>query len=61
MGFHETLQFCEDLGADPLFVGFAAETCMFRLVEDVPLAEMGWVETNFLDAIQYANGSPSTK
>jgi alpha-L-arabinofuranosidase len=60
MGFYETLQFCEDLRAKPLYVGFAGETCMFRNVEDVPLPEMGWVETNFLDAIQYANGSPST-
>lgn len=60
MGFYETLQFCEDLGAEPLYVGFAGETCMFRNVEDVPLPEMGWVETNFLDAIQYANGSAST-
>ena len=34
---------------------------MFRNVEDVPLSQMGWVETNFLDAIQYANGDSSTK
>ncbi len=60
MGFYETLQFCEDLGAEPLYVGFAGETCMFRNVEDVPLSDMGWVETNFLDAIEYANGSLST-
>ena len=61
MGFFETLQFCEDLGAEPLYVGFAGETCMFRNVEDVPMSQMGWVETNFLDAIQYANGDPSTE
>jgi alpha-L-arabinofuranosidase len=60
MGFYETLQFCEDLGAEPLYVGFAGETCIFRNVEDVPLPQMGWVETNFLDAIQFANGAPST-
>jgi alpha-L-arabinofuranosidase len=61
MGFHEYLQFCEDIGAEPLYVGFAGETCMFREVEDVPMAEMGWVVTNFLDAIEYANGTPSTR
>ena len=61
MGFFETLQFCEDLGAEPLYVGFAGETCIFRNVEDVPLPQMGWVETNFLDAIQFANGAPSTR
>jgi alpha-L-arabinofuranosidase len=33
---------------------------MFRHAEDVPLADMGWVVTNFLDAIEYANGDAST-
>jgi alpha-L-arabinofuranosidase len=61
MGFHEYLQFCEDIGSEPLYVGFAGETCMFREAEDVPMAEMGWVVTNFVDAIEYANGSPATK
>ncbi len=61
MGYYETLQFCEDLGAEPLYVGFAGETCMFRNVEDVPMPEMDWVADNFVDAIQFANGSTSTK
>ena len=61
LGFHEYLQFCEDLGSEPLYVGFAGETCMFRQVEDVPMPEMGWVVTNFLDAIEYANGDTSSK
>jgi alpha-L-arabinofuranosidase len=60
MGFHEYLQFCEDIGSEPLYVGFAGETCMFRQTEDVPMDEMGWVVTNFLDAIEYANGDKST-
>jgi alpha-L-arabinofuranosidase len=60
MGFHEYLQFCEDIAADPLYVGFAGETCMFRQAENVPMAEMGWVVTNFLDAIEYANGPASS-
>jgi alpha-L-arabinofuranosidase len=60
MGFHEYLQFCEDIGAEPLYVGFAGETCMFRHAEDVPMEEMGWVVTNFLEAIEYANGDAST-
>src|SRR5258708_2259801 len=34
---------------------------MFREVEDVPMAEMGWVVTNFVDAIEYANGDRATK
>ena len=61
MGFHEYLQFCEDIGAEPLYVGFAGETCMFRQVEDVPIAEMRWVVTNFMDALEYANGDKTTR
>src|SRR5260370_30892274 len=34
---------------------------MFRHAEDVPMEEMGWVVTNFLDALEYANGGVSTK
>jgi len=60
MGFHEYLQFCEDINAEPLYVGFCGETCMFREVEDVPMADMGEVATNFLDAIEYANGGTKT-
>ena len=59
LGLFEYLQFCEDIGAAPLYVGFAGETCHFRDVKDVPLEQMGWVVTNFLDAIQFANG-PAT-
>ena len=61
MGFHEYLQFCEDLGAEPLYVGFAGQTCLFREMENVPMSEMGWVLTNFLDAIEYANGPASSR
>jgi hypothetical protein len=61
MGFLEYLQFCEDLGAEPLHVGFAGQTCLFRELENVPMADMGWVTTNFLDAIEYANGPATSK
>ncbi len=59
MGFFEYLQFCEDIGATPLYVGFAGETCHFRSVKDVPMDQMGWVATNFLDDIEFAN-DPAT-
>ncbi len=59
MGFLEYLQFCEDLGAEPLHVGFAGQTCLFRESENLPMSEMGRVATNFLQAIEYANG-PAT-
>jgi len=60
MGFYEYLQFCEDIGSEPLYVGFCGETCFFRHLSDVPMDQMGWVATNFLDAVEFANGDAST-
>ncbi len=58
MGLHEYLQFFEDIGAEPLWVGFCGQTCIFRRSrgETVPMEEMGWVRDNFLDLVEYANG-----
>jgi alpha-L-arabinofuranosidase len=58
MGLIEYFQFFEDLGAEPLWVGFCGQTCIFRRHrgETVPMAEMGWVRDNFLDIVEYANG-----
>jgi alpha-L-arabinofuranosidase len=61
MGLHEYLQFCEDLGAEPLWVGFCGQTCIFRQMENVPMDEMGWVRDNFLDVVEYANGPTDSK
>jgi alpha-L-arabinofuranosidase len=53
LGFHEYLQLCEDLGAEPLF----GISCGIALGDkDVPLSQMGqWIQ-DALDAIEYANG-----
>jgi alpha-L-arabinofuranosidase len=56
LGLHEYLQFCEDLGAEPLWVGFCGQTCIFRQMENVPMDEMGPVRDGFLDVVEYANG-----
>lgn len=56
MGLYEYLQFCADLAAEPLWVGFAGQTCIFRQREEVPMQAMGWVRDNFLDIVEYANG-----
>ena len=56
IGIHEYLQFCEDLRAEPLWVGFVGQTCIFRQPEHVPMEEMGWVRDGFLDLVDYANG-----
>ena len=61
MGLFEYFQFCEDLGAAPLYVGFCGQTCIFREREHVPMDQMGWVRDNFLDVVEYANGSPDSK
>ncbi len=61
-GFHEFLQFCEDMGMEPLYainsglaLGYDGNTN-----NTVPLDEMGpWVQ-DALDAIQYANGNTNT-
>jgi alpha-L-arabinofuranosidase len=52
LGFHEYLQFAEDLGAEPLF----DVNCGISHKEVVPTASMKqWVQ-DALDAIEYANG-----
>ena len=52
LGFHEYLQLCEDLGAEPLF----DISDGMSLHDSVPLGQMGqWVQ-DALDAIEYANG-----
>lgn len=52
IGFHEYLQICEDLGAEPVFcinVGMSHK-------ENVPMDKMGEYVQDALDAIEYANG-----
>ncbi|MBP7049435.1 MAG: hypothetical protein KBE65_00305 [Phycisphaerae bacterium] len=61
MGLYEYLQFCEDLGAEPLWVGFCGQTCIFRQLENVPMDQMDWVRDNFLDVVEYANGPTDSK
>ncbi len=61
LGLHEYFQFCEDLGAEPLWVGFCGQTCIFRQMENVPMDQMGWVRDSFLDVVEYANGPTDSK
>ncbi|HEU4752736.1 MAG TPA: alpha-L-arabinofuranosidase, partial [Armatimonadota bacterium] len=52
LGYHEYLQWCEDLGAEPLFV----INCGMAHEDMVPLPQLDpWVQ-DALDAIEYANG-----
>lgn len=57
LGYHEYLQMCDDLGAEPLFV----VNCGMAHGGNVPMEQMdGWVQ-DALDAIEYANGPATTK
>lgn len=57
LGFHEYLQMCEDLGAEPLFV----INCGMSHRENVPMDQMAeWVQ-DALDAIEYANGPADSR
>jgi alpha-L-arabinofuranosidase len=52
IGYHEYLQLCEDIGAEPLFcinVGMSHR-------ENVPMDKMGEFVQDALDALEYANG-----
>lgn len=57
MGFHECLQFSEDLGAEPLYVaniGVAHK-------DFVPSDSLEWYLQDALDALEYANGPVTSR
>jgi alpha-L-arabinofuranosidase len=56
LGYHEYLQLCEDLGAEPLFV----INCGMSHRQNVPMDQMGEFVQDALDAIEYANGPPDS-
>jgi len=57
LGYHEYLQMCEDLGAEPLFV----INCGMAHEDVVPMDALDeWVR-DALDAIEYANGPPDSE
>ena len=62
MGYHEYLQFAEDIGAIPVFCINAGISCQLRKkYETIPLEKMDeWVQ-DALDAIEYATGSVTSK
>ncbi len=57
LGYHEYLQMCEDLKADPLFVVNVGMSHK----EVVPMNKMGEFVDDALDAIEYANGPVNSK
>ena len=60
MGYHEFLQFCEDLGMDAMFVNNAGMSCSVRNGDFVSSdAAMETVVQDFRDAIDYALADPA--
>ena len=60
MGYHEFLQFCEDLGMDAMFVNNAGMSCSVRNGDFVSSNEdMDAVIQDFRDAIDYALADPA--
>jgi alpha-L-arabinofuranosidase len=61
MGYHEYLEFCEDLKAEPILVVNAGMNCQGNGFEtSIPLEELKpWID-DALDAIEYANGSKTS-
>lgn len=57
LGYHEYLQWCEDLGAEPMFVASAGMSHR----ETVPMDKMDEVVQEAMDAIEYANGPVTSK
>ena len=55
MGYHEYLQMCEDLGAEPVYVINSGITNMSRRPRYESITEMDKLVQDALDAIAYAN------
>ncbi len=58
-GYHEFLQFCEDIGSDAMYVAFCGMTV--HPDNNVPLDQLDPVIQQALDAIEYALGPVSSK
>jgi len=59
-GYHEFLQFCEDIGADGMFVCNVGLGCQGRVGDACTDKELGFYIQDVLDAIEYALGDPTT-
>jgi alpha-L-arabinofuranosidase len=60
-GYHEFLEFCEEIDAEPLYVFNVGVSCAFRSGTYVPDAELPAMIQNTLDAIEYATGPVTSK
>ncbi len=61
MGYHEVLQFCEDIGAKMMFVCNVGLGCQFRMGDACPESEISTYLDDCMDAIEYAIGDVNTE
>lgn len=61
MGYHEVLQFCEDIGAKMMFVCNVGLGCQFRMGDACPEEEIDFYLDDCMDAIEYALGDMNTE
>lgn len=59
-GYHEMLQFCEDIGAGAMYVCNVGLGCQFRMGDASPDADIPYYLDDCLDAIEYALGDSTT-
>jgi alpha-L-arabinofuranosidase len=60
-GYHEFLQFCEDVGADAMFVANVGLACAFNNGDYVSREELPAFIQDIRDAIEYATGDASSE
>ncbi len=60
-GYHEFLQFCEDIGADAMYVFNAGVSCDFRSGTFIPDEGVDSIIQDVLDGIEYAIGPVTSK
>jgi alpha-L-arabinofuranosidase len=61
LGYHEFLEFAEDIGADALYVANAGISCAFRSGTFIPDDQLQPLVDNTLEAIEYAIGPTDSK
>lgn len=61
MGYHEVLQYCEDIGAKMMFVCNVGLGCQFRMGDACPEDEIETYLDDCMDAIEYAIGGVDTE
>jgi alpha-L-arabinofuranosidase len=60
-GYHEFLQFCEDVGATGMYVANAGLSCTVRNGDYYEMDELDVIIDDILDAIEYAIGGTDTE